>query len=185
MLQVEFDHVGSDYSFNCKAFNPTPMTTKESRGIVGIGGIFTAGLMQSVSKNVALGMELIHQRINPKEQDWGASLSAKAWDSKRILTLTLQQFTLLQGSYWHKVGDKVELGSEIQVSLLGRRDGMATVACKLDFKQATVRGQLDTTGKVGLVLEEKLAPGFSFIACGELDHLKGSNRFGIGINMES
>ena len=176
MLQVEGEILGSDWSLTAKTFNPTPAP---------FGGIFTLGFLQSIGKGLALGAETIYQRISAKDQELGVSLLAKAWDSNRIFAFTLQQFCLAQASYWHKVSDRVELGTELQASLVGKRDGIATVACKLDFRQATVRGQVDTTGKVALVLEEKLAPGFSFLLSGELDHQKGTNRFGVGINMES
>lgn len=176
MMQLEADYSGKDYSLNAKAFNPSPVDGT---------GVLTAGFLQSVTPKLAIGSEFIFQKLSKSEQDFGLSLFAKMFDEKRILTLSLQHFAMLQASYWYRVSPKVELGSELHLGCVGKRDGLATIACKLDFKQAIVRGQFDTTGKVALVLEEKLAPGFSFVVCGELDHLKGGSRFGVGINMES
>jgi mitochondrial import receptor subunit TOM40 len=80
----------------------------------------------------------------------------------------------------------VELGTEIQALLVGpRRDVSATVAAKFDYRQACIRAQADTIGRVGMVYEERIFPGFSLLLSGELDHLRSASRFGFGINMEN
>jgi len=61
------------------------------------------------------------------------------------------------------------------------RESNFTLGAKFDFRQATIRCQGDTSGRVSAVLEEKLAPGLSFLITGEIDHSKTQSRFGIGL----
>ncbi|PLW18210.1 hypothetical protein PCASD_16954, partial [Puccinia coronata f. sp. avenae] len=62
---------------------------------------------------------------------------------------------------------------------------VSTVGLKYDFRQATVRAQADSTGKVSMLLEQRIAPMFTFSVAGELDHAKSQSKFGIGIQLES
>lgn len=176
MLQVEADYVGPDYSVNAKAFNP-----------VGGSGIFTVGFLQSVAKGVAIGAEAFFQQppVAHSLPDVAFTLHSKVFGENFSFCASLQQASLLQASYWRRVGGRVEVGSELHASLFGKRDAVTTIGCRIDFRQALLRAQLETTGKVSLVLEEKLAPGFSLLLCGEIDHLRDASKFGLGINMES
>ena len=56
---------------------------------------------------------------------------------------------------------------------------------KFDFRAATFRGQIDTTGRVSTVIKQKIAPGFSFIITGDIEHMKSTARFGVGIQLEA
>lgn len=178
VLQLESEYSGPDYVLNARAINPDPAT-----------GVFisTASWMQSITKNLALGAEAIAQRMGPKEPvEFGSTLAAKYATPQYTAGLSLQQMTAMQATYFHRVSPQVELGSELQVLLAGpRSDSVCTVAAKFDYKQALVRAQLDSTGKVALLFEEKLYPGFSLLLAGEIDHAKASSRFGIGLNIES
>lgn len=179
MLQSELDYLGADYSLNFKAINPN---------LADGSGIFTASLLQSISQRLALGGELVAQKLHASEPvETGVTLAAKYSPSPAsILTLNLQQFVALQASYFHKVSERVELGSELQMLLFGpRREAITTVSAKFDYRQACIRTQLDSTGKVGLLYEERLFPGFSLLLSGELDHVKNQSRFGIGLNLEN
>lgn len=44
---------------------------------------------------------------------------------------------------------------------------------------------MDSTGKVASQLETRLAPTLSITIGGEIDHLRSSARFGVGIALES
>lgn len=178
MLQTEADYQGKDYSLNLKAINPDAVSQT---------GIFTANYLQSLTKTVALGVEVIGQKMHPKEPiETGLNVGAKYTTPNSTTTLNLQQFAAMQASYFHRVSPSVELGTELQLLLIGpRSDAMTTVAAKFDYKQACIRTQLDSTGKVGLLYEEKLFPGFSLLLAGEIDHVKGTSRFGLGVNMEN
>ncbi len=180
MIQLEGDWVGTEgTSINVKAINPNPFDGQ---------GVFTASLLQSVSQSLALGAEVIGQKAaDSPVMENGLNLALRfAPSSKSTFTATLQQFVALQTTYHHRVSEKVELATELQMLLVGpRKDSVTSVSAKFDYRQATIRAQVDSTGRVGLVLEEKLFPGFALLLSGELDHVKSASRFGIGITMEN
>ncbi|TFY74723.1 hypothetical protein EWM64_g9290 [Hericium alpestre] len=53
MVQLEQDYQGLDYSVNAKAINPSPIDGS---------GIFVGSYFQSITKNLALGLESVYQR---------------------------------------------------------------------------------------------------------------------------
>lgn len=78
---------------------------------------------------------------------------------------------IAQLSFYKKVNQRLEVGSELQFFAtrsnkqsreFGRREGIASVGFKLDTVFATIRGMLDTHGKVSAIIEERLAQGLSF-----------------------
>lgn len=197
MLQNELDYIGSDFSVNLKAINPDPQD---------FSGIYTVSYLQSVSETVAVGGECISQKGAGESMETGFNLVARwaapavpveAADSAleaaapklaspAVATLTIQQLVACQLSYFYRVSDKIELGAELQTLLVGpRKDAITSVSAKFDYRQACIRTQLDSQGKVSLMYEEKLFPGFALLLSGELDHLRGSSRFGLGINLEN
>lgn len=185
MLQAELDYTGGDHSLNVKAINPDIAD--------GATGIYTASIMQSVSKALAVGIEAIVQRMPDSTlrrktvQDVGFNLAGKlALSPAGILTVNLQPLAAVQASYYHRVSDKVDLATEFQAVLAGpRTDAVTTVGARFDYRQAVIRAQADTAGKVGLLYEERLFPGFSLLLSGELDHAKGDSRWGVGVNLEN
>ena len=62
-------------------------------------------------------------------------------------------------------------------SMMGpaKRDAVATLGAKYDFRMATFRGQIDSVGKVGMLLEQRFTPAFAFLVSGEIDHAKVSD----------
>lgn len=178
MLQSEIDYLGPDYSINAKAINPN---------LADGTGIYTMSYLQSITSKLALGAETIFQKMGREPFDTGLNLVGKLTGANWVATATLQQFVAVQVSYWQKVSDKVELGTELQLLNAGpmRREAITSVSAKFDYKQCCIRSQVDSAGKVGLFMEERIFPGFSLVLSGELDHLKGSNRFGLGVNLEN
>lgn len=179
MLQGEMEYLGQDYSLNAKAINPN---------LADGTGIYTLSYLQSLSPRLAFGNELIFQRMGGREPfETGLNLLAKLNGQDWIATATIQQFVALQLSYWQKVSEKVELGSELQILNAGpmRSEAITSVGAKFDYKQCIIRTQIDSMMKVSLLMEEKIFPGFSLLLSGELDHLKGTNKFGLGVNLEN
>ncbi|KAF9434070.1 translocase of outer mitochondrial membrane [Entomortierella beljakovae] len=176
MLQLEQDYNGQDFNVNLKGVNPSPLDGT---------GIFIGSYLQSVTQNVSVGLEAVHQRPTPEQKETIWSYVAKYTGSDYIATAQYQGFGALQAAYYLKYSEKVDLGTEIQlVTAGGRREAVATVGGKFEFRRSTFRGQIDTTGKVSAVLEEKIVPGFSFLISGEMDHGKGQSRFGLGMMWE-
>jgi mitochondrial import receptor subunit TOM40 len=179
MLQVEHDYQGIDYSINGKAVNiwPTDLT-----------GIYVGSYLQSLTKNLALGFEGIYQRPTPDMAELTASWLAKYTSDKKdwIATAQLQPQGMLQATYWHKLSEKVEVAADLQViAAPTRRDAIATLGAKYDLRMATFRAQLDSTGKVSALLEQRFAPTLAFLLSGEIDHAKNTAKVGAGVMIES
>ncbi|KAI8873770.1 hypothetical protein GQ42DRAFT_152459 [Ramicandelaber brevisporus] len=66
----------------------------------------------------------------------------------------------------------------------GKPEAVCSVGGKYDLRGATIRSSFDTRGKVRMMMEEKVYPGILLSLNGEIDHVKGINRFGIGLSME-
>jgi mitochondrial import receptor subunit TOM40 len=90
-----------------------------------------------------------------------------------IATAQLQPQGILQTTYWQKLSDKVEVAADLQViAAPTRRDAIATLGAKYDLRMSTFRAQVDSTGKVSALLEQRFAPTLAFLLSGEIDHSK-------------
>ncbi|KAI8324272.1 hypothetical protein GQ54DRAFT_316266 [Martensiomyces pterosporus] len=180
MLQLESEYTGSDYTANIKAINPSPVDGT---------GIYLANYLQSITHKLSVGAELLYQCPMPKVQETGISFALRYQPSAdRVWVAQTQGTNMLSTSYWRRITEKCEAGAELQmvnVPSQGRREASCSVGVKYEFAASTVRAMADNFGKVSMLLEEKIAPGFSFLLSGELDHLKGENKFGLGLNLES
>lgn len=177
MIQIDHDHLGQDYSINVKAVNPSPSN---------LTGLFVGGYLQSITKNLAVGFETLYQRPVAQSPELSTALHAKlaATDKSWIATAQFQHAGILQATYWQKLSEKVEVAVDLQVlSTPIRRDAIATLGAKYDFRLATFRAQLDSTGKVSAVLEERFHPSFAFLISGEIDHFKVIDSCMICVNM--
>jgi mitochondrial import receptor subunit TOM40 len=168
MIQVEHDYEGQDYCLNAKAINPWPAD---------LTGIYVGSYLQSFTKNIALGFETLFQHPTPDVSDFSTSYLAKltGTDKNWIATAQLQPAGILQTTYWQKLSEKVEIAADLQViATPSRRDAVATLGAKYDLRMATFRAQVDSTGKVSALLEQRFAPTFAFLVSGEIDHFKVS-----------
>jgi hypothetical protein len=59
----------------------------------------------------------------------------------------------------------------------------ASVGYQIDLRQSSLKGFLDSTGKVSSTVEEKLNPAISLLVSAELDHAKEDYKFGFGMNV--
>ncbi|KAG8707088.1 translocase of outer mitochondrial membrane [Ceratobasidium sp. 394] len=202
MLQVEQDYQGTDYSVNFKVVNPSPVDGT---------GIYLGSYLQSVTPRLALGFETIYQRLGPGMTESMTSYLLR-WTSapsptpvvpggvtnpsaltpgsletnKWIATAHLQAPGILQATYWQRLSEKVDVGADLQMIIApGRRDAIATVGAKWDLRMSTMRAQVDSTGKVAALLEQRFAPTFAFLVGGEIDHVKNQSKVGVGIMLES
>jgi mitochondrial import receptor subunit TOM40 len=166
MIQLEHDYSGQDYTVNGKVINPSPLDGS---------GIYVGSYLQSISKKLALGIETLYQRAALNQAEMSSSYLAKLTgsDGKWIATAQFQPIGVLQATYWHKLSEKVEAAADLQVIAAPmRRDAIATVGTKYDLRMSTFRAQLDSTGKVSALLEQRFAPSFAFTVAGEIDHFK-------------
>ncbi|KAI0062260.1 hypothetical protein BV25DRAFT_1945387 [Artomyces pyxidatus] len=179
MIQLEHDYQGADYSLNGKVINPSPTDGS---------GIYVGSYLQSVTRNLALGFETLHQRSTPELTETSTSYVAKLMgtNSDWIATAHIQPIGVLQATYWHKLSEKVEAAADLQlIAAPQRRDAIATLGAKYDLRMSTFRAQVDSTGKVSALLEQRFAPTFSFTVAGEIDHFKNAAKVGVGVMIES
>ena len=178
MIQLEHDYLGQDFSVNVKAVNPSPSN---------LTGIFIGSYLQSITKNLAVGFETLYQRPTPQSPEISTSYHAKltATDKSWIATAQVQHAGILQATYWQKLSEKVEVAVDLQVlSTPTRRDAIATLGAKYDFRLANFRAQLDSTGKVSALLEQRFHPAFAFLISGEIDHFKVMDSSVVDVNMK-
>lgn len=164
-IQLETEYSGLDYTLNLKTVNPSPIDAT---------GVYIGSYLQSVTKKLALGIESVYQRA-PEGTDVTNSFVAKYTSSAQdwIATAQFHPMGLLQASYWQKLSPQVEVAADLQVMAAPvKRDAIATVGAKWDLRMATFRAQLDSTGKVSALLEQRFAPSFAFLLTGEIDHFK-------------
>ncbi|KAL0946880.1 hypothetical protein HGRIS_013046 [Hohenbuehelia grisea] len=179
MIQLEHDYQGSDFSINAKAMNPSPTD---------FTGVYVGSYLQSITKNVALGVETLYQRPTPTLSDTATSLLAKftSTDKSWIATAQLQVPGIVQATYWQKLSDKVEVAADLQlIAAPTRRDAVATLGAKYDLRLSTFKAQVDSTGKVSALLEQRFTPAFAFLLAGEIDHFKNAAKVGVGVMIES
>jgi hypothetical protein len=83
---------------------------------------------------------------------------------------------LLAASYWHKLSPQVDVAADLQL-MAGptRREALATTGIKWETRLATFRAQLDSTGKLSAMLEQRFASSLLFLLTGEIDHFKVRN----------
>jgi len=59
----------------------------------------------------------------------------------------------------------------------------ASVGYQIDMRQSSLKGFIDSTGKVSTTVEERLNPAISLLVSAELDHAKEDYKFGFGMNV--
>jgi hypothetical protein len=167
MMQLEQDYQGLDFSANARAINPSPVDGS---------GVYIGNYLQSVTRNLAFGVEALYQRPTADMAELSNSLLARyaSTDRSWIATAQLQPATgMLQGTYYHRLSEKVDVAADLQViAAPTRRDALATLGAKWDLRMATFRAQVDSGGKVAVLLEQRFAPTFAFLVAGEIDHFK-------------
>lgn len=174
MLELDQDYVGRDFTMSIKAFNPNLLDG-------GLTGIVIGQYLQSVTKSLSLGLEAVWQRpymnAAPEAQiSYGARYKGAGW----VASAGIQAAGALQLTYWRKLAERVEAGVESQLKLLDapmigiRREGVTTIGAKYDFRGSTMRAQVDTTGRLGCLLEKRVAPMVTLAFSGEMDHFKVS-----------
>ena len=145
-------------------------------------GVFVVDYLQNVTRNLTLGVEALVQKGPSGSLDSGMTFVGRYTGSDFVATGNLGLNGSIQASYFHKVNEQISIGSEIEVLANSQqRESVFTLGAKFDFRQALFRCQFDSHGRVSSVLEQRMAPGLSFVISGELDHAATQSRFGLGL----
>lgn len=179
MIQIDNDYTGKDFTASLKALNPSILEG-------GTTGIFVGSYLQSVTPKLALGLEAVWQRsamnMGPETAlSYCAKYTGKDW----IASAQLQAQGTVNTTYWRRISEKVEAGVDLNLQFLGLgrarggmmlggagREGVATVGAKYEFRSSTFRAQLDSSGRLGCLLEKRIAPAVQVTFAGDIDHFK-------------
>lgn len=178
VFTMDNDYSGKDFSASLKSYNPSVFDG-------GLTGIFIGSYLQAITPRLALGLEMVYQRPSTASgpetvTSYVMRYAAKEW----IATAQLQGAGALQATYWRRVAENIDAGVECQLALTGgggammggpQRQGVTTVGAKYSFRQSTFRAQLDSEGKLGCVLEKRVAPAVTLTFAGDMDHIKVCN----------
>jgi mitochondrial import receptor subunit TOM40 len=177
MVQVDNEYTGNDFTASIKALNPSAING-------GLTGILIGSYLQSVTPNLALGLEAVWQRTALNQPpETALSYCAKYKGSDWIATAQLQAQGAISSTYWRRLTDKVEAGVELNLQFAGlsgagmmggpvRNEGVTTVGAKYDFRMSTFRAQVDSTGKLSCLLEKRVAPPVQLTFAAEMDQFK-------------
>ena len=180
MLQIENEYTGNDFSASVKVLNPSLMEG-------GLTAIVLADYMQSITPKISLGMGGVWQRASlGSKPETALSYVARYRDASWIASAQVQAAGVLNASYWRRLSDRVDAGVDCQLQFQPgaggagmfsgmRKEGQTTVGVKYSFMTSIYRAQIDSTGKVGCVLEKKVAPAITISLAAEIDQWKVCN----------
>ena len=179
MIQIDNDYSGRDFSASIKSLNPSLLEG-------GLTGIFIGSYLQSVTPGLALGMEAIWQRpaMNTGPET-AISYVAKYKGRDWIASAQLQAQGAINTSYWRKLTENVEAGADLNIQLqpgigtrgglMGgslRKEGLATLGAKYEFRASTFRAQVDSSGRLSALVEKRVLPFLQITFAGEVDQFK-------------
>ncbi|KAL9235536.1 hypothetical protein vseg_010287 [Gypsophila vaccaria] len=159
-----FDYKGNDYRAQFQ---------------FGSGALLGANYIQSVTPNLALGGEIFYAGQHRKS---GVGYGARYSNNKMVATGQVASTGMVALSYVQKASEKVSFATEFMYNYMSR-DVTASVGYDAIFRQARVRGKIDSNGCATTFLEERLSPGLGFLLSAELDHVKKDYKFGFGMSV--
>lgn len=177
MLQVENEFTGEDFSAAVKVLNPSVMEG-------GLTAIVIADYMQAITPKLSLGLEGVWQRPSlGAKPETALSYAARYRNTDWIASAQVHASGQLGASYWRRLSEKVDAGVDCQLQfapgmggagMFGgmKKEGSATVGVKYNFATSVYRAQIDSAGKVGCVLEKRVAPAITFNFAAEIDQWK-------------
>lgn len=177
MIQVENEYYGDDFSATVKLLNPSIMEG-------GLTAIVIGDYMQAITSKLSLGLEGVWQRPTlGAKPDTALSYAARYKSIDWIASAQLHASGQLGMSYWRRLSERVEAGVDCQLqfspgmggaSMFGgmRKEGTTTAGVKYNFLTSIYRAQIDSAGKVGCVLEKRVAPAITISFAAEIDQWK-------------
>jgi mitochondrial import receptor subunit TOM40 len=191
-FQLENDYTGADFTASLKAINPSFLDG-------GITGAIMASYLQSVTPRLSLGLDAVWNRIalsHPPEMaiSYAARYKGADWIASGQI---MAQQGAIEASYWRRLSDKVETGINLNLSFAGlgpggpmgmaglKKEGAVAIGAKYDFRQSSFRAQIDNQGKVGCLLEKRVAPPIQVTFAGEIDHKTSTAKLGLAVSIEA
>ncbi|KAL9931614.1 hypothetical protein V8E36_009611 [Tilletia maclaganii] len=185
MFQAEHVINGRDNALSVKSINANPADGT---------GMFMFSYLQSLTKNLALGLESVYARQPGMPEDVTSTYLLRYTGGSKlagekpewVASANLVTGGVLQTSYWQRLSERVDVAAELTViATEKKREAEAKMAAKWDFRLASLRAQLDNFGRLTSVYEARLFPSFSMTFAAELDHLRQAAKFGFGVSIET
>ncbi|KEZ39657.1 Mitochondrial import receptor subunit tom-40 [Scedosporium apiospermum] len=188
MAQIENEYTGDDFTASLKMLNPSYLNG-------GLTGIFVGSYLQSVTSKLGLGFETVWQRgVLTQPPETAVSLCARYKSDDWVATAQLQTQGALSATYWRRISEKVQAGVDMSLALVPSqagplgggisKEGTTTVGVKYDFRMSTFRAQFDSKGKIGLLVEKRVAPPVMMTFAAEVDHFAQQAKVGVGVSVE-
>lgn len=143
------------------------------------GRIVALTHLHALTKSLSLGGEAM---VQTRSGFSAFTLGGRYHTDGHAVALSVASYGPIMVNYVREVSPKVSFATELFID--GRsKESTVSAGYRFELSRACVTGHIDSTGKVGAVLEERVNPALSLTLCGELDHLKDSQNFGIGITI--
>ena len=189
MVQFDNEYIGDDFTISAKALAPSLMEG-------GLTGIYIGQYLQSVTPRLSLGIEGVYQRASlAAKPETAASYSARYKTDDWIASGQILAAGQMNASYWRRLTDKVEAGVDCNLQfapgmgggMFGapRKEGTTSLGVKYNFQASVYRAQIDSAGKLGVVLERRVAPPVSLTFAAEIDQVKNTHKLGLAVSIDS
>lgn len=173
--QGTVEYKGSDYTL-AMALGKPDFSDKSA--------VFVLHYLQSVTKRLALGAELIYQsgaRVMGGEIAFTSAAARYTMDDAEIsATLSPANFHMC---YFKQASEQLQIVAEIDTSFRGM-ESVGTIGYQVNIPKADLvfRGMVDSNWNIGAVLEKKLQPlPFTFALSGMANQAKQQFKFGCGL----
>lgn len=173
--QGTLEYKGSDYTLAMAVGKPD-FNEKSA--------VFVGHYLQSVTKRLALGTELVYQsgaRVMGGEIAITSAAARYTMDDSEVsATLSTANFHLC---YFKQCSEQLQVVAEMDTSFRGM-ESVGTVGYQVNIPKADLifRGMVDSNWNIGAVLEKKLQPlPFTFALSGMANQAKQQFKFGCGL----
>ncbi|EFX01055.1 mitochondrial import receptor subunit [Grosmannia clavigera kw1407] len=190
MVQIEHEYTGRDFTASLKTMNPSYLDG-------GLTGIFIGNYLQSVTPKLSIGLEGVWQRgALSQPPDALLSYCGRYASGDWVATAQLQTQGAINATFWRRLAENVQAGVDMTLQvvpnaaagLMGgglQKEGVTTFGAKYDFRMSTFRAQLDSKGKLGVLLEKRVAAPVMMTFAADVDHASQQAKLGLGISIET
>lgn len=179
ILQLDNEYTGKDFTASVKTITPSILNG-------GLTGVFIGSYLQSITPSLALGLEALWQRqaINAAPEtslSYCGRYKAENW----VASAQLQAQGAIGVAYWRRLTERVDAGVDFKLQFAPGMSGgggpmlsqlnkevTTTAGVKYDFRASVFRGQIDSTGKLSVLLEKRIGAPVTMTFAGEIDQIK-------------